>query len=89
MKEGDLLSQEISELIRGILSGKDISRIARSSMMSASLLSQILYQQTGLTKKNIVAVNKLIEESLERAKQREIEFANKREVLERILSNIS
>ena len=51
MKEGKLLSQEISALIRGVLTGKDISKIAGSTHMSPSLLSQILYQQTSLTKK--------------------------------------
>ena len=87
MKEGELLPQEISELIRGVLSGKDISKIARLSKMSSSLLSQILYQQTGLTKKNLVAIYKLLDESLERAKQREVEFAGKRKAIERIIKS--
>ncbi len=86
MKEGDLLSQEISELIRGVLTGKDISKIARSSKVSSSLLSQILYQQTGLTKKNLAAVYNLLAESLKRAKQRESEFAEKRQAIERIVA---
>lgn len=86
MKEGDLLPQEVSELIRGVLTGKDISKIARLSKVSSSLLSQILYQQTGLTKKNMVAVYNLLNESLKRAKQKEVEFAEKRQIIEHIIT---
>lgn len=85
MKEGKLLSQEISELIRGVLTGKDISKIAGCTHVSPSLLSQILYQQTSLTKKNIIAVFKLLDESLVKAKERETEFAEKRKELEAII----
>lgn len=85
MKEGELLPQKVSNLIRSVLTGKDISRIANSSKMSSSLLSQILYQQTGLTKKNKVAIHKLLNESLISAKQKELEFAKKRQELESIL----
>lgn len=85
MKEGELLPEHVSLLIRSVLTGKDISRVARTSKMSSSLLSQILYQQTGLTKKNKVAILKLLEESLIKAKQKEREFAKKREKVELIL----
>jgi len=85
MKEGELLPEKVSNLIRSVLTGKDISRIASNSKLSSSLLSQILYQQTGLTKKNKVAIYKLLNESLIRAKQKEVEFASKRQELESIL----
>lgn len=85
MKEGELLSEDISNLIRSVLSGRDISRIAANSKMSSSLLSQVLYHQTGITKKNKVAIYQLLSESLIKAKQKEMEFASKKLEIQALL----